>query len=127
MADIEYAHLFYIIRHIIRDIKDMVASCECKDCKYVKRTQIYFKLLKNNRDEIEAYSRVCDTLMSKEPDWFIESFIHSFLDNIDEDDMMEKLFDNKDDYNNGEYVFRCNVLKDVKKFKNYILNKSLTT
>jgi len=103
----------------------MVASCECKDCKYVKRTQIYFKLLKNNRDDFDAYHHVCETICEKEPDWFIDSFIFSFLDNVEEDNMMEELFDNKDDYNNGEYVFRCNVLKDVKKFKNYMLNKSL--
>ena len=125
MADVEYGHLFYIIRHIIRDIKDFVASCECKDCNYVKRTKVYFKLLKTNRTNLDIYTDICTKIVEKEPDWFIDSFIFSFLDSIDEDDMMEKLFDNKDDYNNGEYLFRCNVLKDVKKFKNYMLNKSL--
>ena len=125
MSDVEYAHLFYIIGHVIRDIKEMVASCACKDCKYVKRTQIYFKLLKNNRDNPDAYIRVCDTIYEKEAEWFIDCFIFSFLDNVDEDIMMEELFNNKEDYNNSEYVFRCNVLRDVKKFKNYMLNKCL--
>ena len=115
--DIDYAYIFAMMRLIIRDTKEFNATCPCGDCVFIKRATIYFKLFKSQADNTERFTKIIKSMLL-EKDWFINSFIMSFLCDIDEDSMMEQLFDNKNDLDNKSYLYRCDTLMNVKKFKN---------
>ena len=121
--DIDYHYLFYVMRWVIRGAKELGISCVCKDCKYAKRAIIYFKMLKYNVDNHQLYTRICDLIMNEE-DTFIDNYIYSFLENVDEDEMMETLFNDKETLSNDIYILRCNALMNVKKFKNIMTKKN---
>jgi hypothetical protein len=117
-AEFEYAYLFWALRLVIKECKEFNASCECKDCKYVRRVRVYFNILKSHSENPRTYSDFCIMMVEREEDWLVNSFLYSFLKRMDEDSVMTKLFDDKEDMTNEEYVTYCNALMAVKKFKN---------
>ncbi len=114
--EIDYSLLFNMVRYVIENKGEMIASCVCKDCKYMKRATIYFKMLKSNVNNDEQFSRIC-ILLTDEEEWFVYSFIHSILVCINEDNTMASLFDDKESMTDDTYKFRCDVLMNVKRFK----------
>lgn len=120
--DIEYGYLFAMMRRIIKNVEEFNASCHCGDCAYVKRARIYFKMFKSNVDTVERFCRICDLLIDEEKG-FMDNFIVSVLSAMNEDAEMERVFNLKEDQDNNTYLFNCNTLMAVKKFKSMMKQK----
>jgi hypothetical protein len=114
---IEYAYLLLMMRQVMRDTTDFVANCHCGDCASAKRAKIYFKMFKSCIDDIDKFHNISELLLAEE-ETFTDTFIMVVLSNVDEDYAMERLFDNKDNMDNNAYLFNCDVLMNVKTFKN---------
>lgn len=114
---VDYAYIIAMMRLVIKNTEEFNATCSCGDCVFVKRATIYFKLFKSQADNRERLATITKSLLS-EQDWFVFSFIMSFLADVDEDAMMDELFDRKDNMDNNSYLYRCDTLMNVKKFKN---------
>lgn len=111
-----------MIRIVIRDAEEFVVLCPCASatcggCASAKRANIYFKMLKSCVGDNETFRKVSDLMLAEE-DSFTHTFIMSVLSSVDEDSAMERVFDDKDSISNHQYMLYCNMLMNVKAFKN---------
>jgi hypothetical protein len=122
--EFNYTHLFWALNRVIQDCTEFNASCKCKDCDFVKRVRVYFNLLKSHSVNPKSYSDFCYMMLDREEGWVVNTFLYSFLQRVDEDAMMDKLFDNKEDMTTDEYLSRCDMLMSIKNFKNMMVKSN---
>jgi hypothetical protein len=117
--DFSYVHLFDIMFSVLKDKTELIASCpKCPNCIYLKKVRVYFKLLKDcvDKRQKEKYIKILDRFVQEE-DWFCDSFIYSVIVSVDEDVMMEEVYDEKETISNELYLKKCNTLMSIKKFR----------
>jgi hypothetical protein len=122
----QYYHLFLMNRLILKDKSELNVSCDCIDtsCDFEKRVRVYFNLLKSHRDNPSTFYDFCEMMINREELCFTHNFLYSFLKDVNEDVMMDNLFDKKEDMTNEDYLRRCDILMTVKKFRNMMEKKN---
>ena len=120
---INYQDLFYMTYQSIKRTKEFITHCPCANCDNMKRAKTYYNVLKHLTEKPENrqnYMDLCKIMFDKEETGFVNNFLITFLRDIDEEGSMAELDDKKDTMINLHYLDLCNMLLNVKKFKDMI-------
>jgi hypothetical protein len=118
--DIDYAYLLMPLKWVIANPK-IKFEADNNSCRYFKRMKVYFNIFRQaiNNKNFEMFSDAFAKLL-REEDSFCDMFLYSFLNAMNEENIMEVIFDKKDTLDNRTFVNFCNATKEVRKFKTYM-------
>jgi hypothetical protein len=117
--DVDYTYLLSVL---ITLFKAPIEFCsDNNSCPHFKKMKVYFNLMTMavRSKNTDIYHKAVESLMENDNN-FIHSFFATFLNNVDEAVVMERVFDNKDKLTNQEFLELSKECKEVRRFKEYI-------